>query len=39
VADIIEPGSTFKLVTAIAAVEQGVVDFDEIFETPENGQK
>jgi cell division protein FtsI/penicillin-binding protein 2 len=39
VADIIEPGSTFKLVTAIAAIEQGVVDFDEIFETPENGRK
>ncbi len=39
VADIIEPGSTFKLVTAIAAVEQGVIDFDEIFETPENGRK
>jgi len=38
VADMFEPGSTFKLVTAIAAVEQGVVDFDEIFETPENGQ-
>jgi len=39
VSDIVEPGSTFKLVTAIAAVEQGVVDFDELFETPENGQK
>jgi len=35
---MIEPGSTFKMVTAIAAVEQGVVDFDEIFETPENGE-
>ena len=39
VADIIEPGSTFKLVTTIAAVEAGVVNFDEVFETPENGQK
>lgn len=39
VSDMIEPGSTFKLVTAIAAVEQNVVDFDEVFETPENGQK
>ncbi len=39
IADMIEPGSTFKLVTAIAAVEQGVVDFDEIFETPEDGRK
>lgn len=38
VSDIMEPGSTFKLVTAIAAVEQGVVDFDEIFETPEEGR-
>lgn len=39
VSDMVEPGSTFKLVTAIAAVEQGVVNFDELFETPENGQK
>ncbi len=39
VSDMIEPGSTFKLITAIAAVEQGVVDFDEIFETPENGRR
>ncbi len=33
IADRIEPGSTFKLVTAISAVEQGVVDFDEEFDT------
>lgn len=39
VADMVEPGSTFKLVTAIAAAEQGVIDFDEQFETPENGRK
>ena len=39
VADIIEPGSTFKLVTAIAAVEQNVVSFNERFETPESGRK
>lgn len=39
VADMLEPGSTFKLVTALAAVEQGVIDFDEIFETPANGRK
>ncbi|MEX1063437.1 MAG: penicillin-binding transpeptidase domain-containing protein [Balneolaceae bacterium] len=39
VSDMVEPGSTFKIVTALAAVEQGVVDFDERFETPENGQK
>ncbi|MDR9417829.1 penicillin-binding transpeptidase domain-containing protein [Gracilimonas sp.] len=38
VSDMIEPGSTFKLVTAIAAVEQGLVDFDEVFETPDNGE-
>ncbi|MEX0724272.1 MAG: penicillin-binding transpeptidase domain-containing protein [Gracilimonas sp.] len=38
ISDMIEPGSTFKLVTAIAAIEQGVVEFDEIFETPENGE-
>ncbi len=38
ISDMIEPGSTFKLVTAIAAVEQGVVNFDEIIETPENGE-
>lgn len=38
IADMVEPGSTFKLVTAIAAVEQNVVDFDEVFETPENGE-
>lgn len=39
VADMVEPGSTFKLVAAVAAVEQGAVDFDEKFETPENGQR
>lgn len=39
IADMIEPGSTFKLVTAIAAIEKGVVDFAEIFETPDSGQK
>ena len=38
VSDMVEPGSTFKLVTAMAAVEQGVVELDEIFETPENGE-
>ena len=38
VSDMVEPGSTFKLVTAIAAVEQKKVDFDEIFETPESGE-
>lgn len=38
VADMVEPGSTFKLVTAIAAIEQGVVNFEEQFVTPDNGQ-
>lgn len=38
VSDMFEPGSTFKLVTAVAALEQGVVDFEEVFETPENGR-
>lgn len=38
ISDMIEPGSTFKLVTAIAAVEQGKVTFDEKFETPEDGK-
>jgi len=37
ISDMIEPGSTFKLVTAVAAVEQQKVTLDEIFETPENG--
>ena len=39
IADMIEPGSTFKLVTAIAAVEQRKVRFDEIFDTPEDGRQ
>lgn len=39
ISDMIEPGSTFKLVTAIAAVEQDLVAFDEVFETPEDGEK
>lgn len=38
ISDMVEPGSTFKLVTAIAAVEQEKVDFDEVFETPESGE-
>lgn len=38
VADQIEPGSTFKLTTAIAAVDQNLVRFDEKFVTPDNGQ-
>ena len=33
ISDMIEPGSTFKLVTAVAAVENGLVDFDERFDT------
>ncbi|HET6527882.1 MAG TPA: penicillin-binding transpeptidase domain-containing protein, partial [Balneolaceae bacterium] len=35
---MVEPGSTFKLVTAIAAVEQGKVEFHEKIETPESGK-
>lgn len=38
ISDMVEPGSTFKLVTAIAAIEQNVVDFDEIFKTPASGE-
>ena len=38
ISDMVEPGSTFKLVTAIAAVEQHKVDFEEVFETPKNGE-
>lgn len=39
ISDMIEPGSTFKLVTAVAAVEQNAVKFDEVFHTPSNGVK
>ncbi|HKL03994.1 MAG TPA: penicillin-binding protein 2, partial [Cryomorphaceae bacterium] len=38
ISDMIEPGSTFKLVTAIAAVEQQKVQFNEMFETPDDGK-
>ncbi len=38
ISDMIEPGSTFKLVTAIVAVEQNKVDFSERFETPKDGK-
>jgi len=39
IADMIEPGSTFKLVTALAALETGVVRDGERFYTPSDGQK
>jgi cell division protein FtsI/penicillin-binding protein 2 len=39
IADMIEPGSTFKLITAVAATEQGVIREGEVFHTPANGQK
>jgi cell division protein FtsI/penicillin-binding protein 2 len=39
VSDMIEPGSTFKLVTAIAVVEQKAVKMNEIFDTPASGVK
>ena len=38
VTDIIEPGSTFKITTALAAIDQKVVSFDELFVTPDNGR-
>jgi cell division protein FtsI (penicillin-binding protein 3) len=37
VSDMIEPGSTFKLVMAIAALEQGKVNFTEKIDTPKSG--
>lgn len=39
VSDIVEPGSTFKLVTAVAALEQQHVRLSEIFETPASGEE
>jgi len=33
ISDMMEPGSTFKLVTAVSAVEQGKVKLNEVFET------
>jgi cell division protein FtsI (penicillin-binding protein 3) len=39
ISDMIEPGSTFKLVTAIAATEMGVIRDGERFYTPSDGQK
>ncbi len=39
ISDMIEPGSTFKLVTAIAATEMGVIREGERFYTPSDGQK
>lgn len=38
ISDMMEPGSTFKIVTAITAVEQNAVSMDEVFETPEDGK-
>ncbi|MEM6326297.1 MAG: penicillin-binding transpeptidase domain-containing protein [Bacteroidota bacterium] len=35
VVDRIEPGSTFKLVTAVAAMETGAVGLDDVFDTGE----
>ena len=39
ISDMIEPGSTFKMITAVAAIEQGVVKMDEVFSTPDSGVK
>lgn len=38
ISSVIEPGSTFKLVTAIAALEQDKVQINEKITTPENGK-
>ena len=37
VADLIEPGSTFKLVTSVAAWENDAISENEVFDTPESG--
>jgi cell division protein FtsI/penicillin-binding protein 2 len=37
ISDMVEPGSTFKLVTAVAAIEQNAVKNGELFETPATG--
>jgi len=39
ISDMIEPGSTFKLVTAMAAVDRGIVAMNEKFKTPKDGKK
>lgn len=39
ISDMIEPGSTFKLITSIAAIEQGVIQEGEIFATPASGRQ
>lgn len=39
ISDMIEPGSTFKLVTAIAAIQQGVVHLTDTLKTPKSGKK
>lgn len=39
ISDMIEPGSTFKIVTAIAAIEQGVVHLTDTLKTPKSGKK
>ncbi|HYW35917.1 MAG TPA: penicillin-binding transpeptidase domain-containing protein [Balneolaceae bacterium] len=38
ISDMVEPGSTFKLVTAIAAVEKHKVNFTEKIHTPKSGE-
>src|SRR5699024_8998967 len=38
VCDMVEPGSTFRLVAAVSPLEQGKVDYNEKIETPESGK-
>ncbi len=38
ISSVIEPGSTFKLVTAVAALEQGKVGLHEKVKTPDSGE-
>ena len=38
ISDQVEPGSTFKLITAVAALEQNVVNLTDTIRTPKDGQ-
>ncbi len=39
ISDMIEPGSTFKIVMATTALDQGLVNFKEKFVTPKDGKQ